>query len=171
MPRLFVAIDPPADIKTRLIAAMDGVAGARWQTAAQLHLTLRFIGDISDETAGRIAQALAAIDHPRFDLTVSGSGAFENALWAALAPNPALSGLQAKIEAAMVMAGLAPEARAYIPHITLARLNRGADCQTFLDRTRDLACPPFAVTEFCLYDSQLTPDGSVYTIIGGYPLY
>jgi 2'-5' RNA ligase len=171
MPRLFVAIDPPADIKTRLIAAMGGVAGARWQSADQLHLTLRFIGDVDDETAGRIAHALAATRHPRFDLTVSGSGAFETALWAGLAPCPALFGLQSQIESAVVQTGLPPETRAYLPHITLARLNRPADPQAFLDRTAGLGAPAFTVSEFCLYESVLMPGGSVYTIAPRYPLH
>jgi 2'-5' RNA ligase len=171
MPRLFVAIDPPTDIKTRLIAAMSGVPGARWQTADQLHLTLRFIGDVDDETAGRIAQRLAAIKHPRFDLAVSGSGAFENALWAGLADCPALFGLQSQIESAVVRTGLPSETRAYLPHITLARLNRPADSQAFLDRTAGLGTPAFTVSEFCLYESALTPGGSIYTITARYALH
>ena len=77
MLRLFVAIRPPAPVRNRLLAAMGGVAGARWQDDDQLHLTLRFIGDVDGRRAEDIDAALRMVRHPPFDLTLDGSGSFD----------------------------------------------------------------------------------------------
>src|SRR4028118_2034772 len=76
MHRLFVAIRPPASIRARLLSAMGGISGARWQTDDQIHLTLRFIGEVDRHAARDIDAALASIHHPRFDIALSGLGTF-----------------------------------------------------------------------------------------------
>jgi RNA 2',3'-cyclic 3'-phosphodiesterase len=174
--RLFVGIDPPSEIKDRLLEVMGGVAGARWQSEAQLHLTLRFIGEVDRHQANDLAAALESLHHPRFELALSGAGAFDrrgriNALWAGVSPHEPVRTLHKKVDQAVARAGLPPDPRAYLPHITLARFGRDAGAlDGFLDRHGGLSSPPFAVDDFCLYESQLTRDGSVYTIVERYPL-
>lgn len=176
MHRLFVAIDPPEAIKDQLIDLMGGVAGARWQSDEQLHLTLRFIGEVDRHQANDIAAALASLHFPRFELQLAGAGTFDrrgqvNALWAGVAPHDTLTALHRKVDQAVIRAGVPPEPRAYHPHITLARVNRETGpLDGFVSRHGGLASPRFAVEDFCLYESRLGTGGSVYTIVERYPL-
>ena len=176
MLRLFVAIRPPIAIRERLLAAMGGVSGARWQSDDQLHLTLRFIGEVDRHSARDIDAALGAVHHPAFEIALAGIGAFDRrgepvALWAAVAPIEPLKTLHNKIDQAIVRAGLAPERRAFTPHITLARLPRGAGpVRALLETSGGLVSPPFAVDAFGLFESRPTPDGAVYTRLERYSL-
>lgn len=176
MHRLFVAIRPPAAIRDLLLAAMGGISGARWQTDDQLHLTLRFIGEVDRHQAGDVAAALGAIHHPRFDIAVDGLGTFHRrgqpeTIWAGVAPHEPLRTLHKKIDQAMTRVGLEPEPRAYHPHITLARLKRSSGTiRDLVEQAGGLTSPPFAVEHFSLFESQLTPDGPVYSTIERYAL-
>jgi 2'-5' RNA ligase len=176
MHRLFVALRPPAAIRDRLLDLMEGVCGARWQDGDQLHLTLRFIGEVDRHVAGDVHAALSAIRHPAFELSLNGLGSFDRrgqvvALWAGVAPQEPVKTLQKKVEQAAIRAGLEPERRAYSPHVTLARLGRGAgSLRPLLERSGAITSQPFPVEEFRLYESQLTPNGAVHTIVERYPL-
>ena len=176
MHRLFVAIRPPQHIRTRLLAAMGGVSGARWQSDDQLHLTLRFIGGVEAHVAEDVAAALASVHHPRFQLAVDRIGSFNRrgqpeVIWAGVTAHDELKALHKKVDQACQRAGLTPEGRAYSPHITLARLKRGSgSIGSFLETTGGLSSEPFPVDSFCLYESQLTPDGAVYSVVERYAL-
>ena len=178
MHRLFVAIRPPEPVRARLIDLMEGISEARWQSEDQLHLTLRFIGEVEAPLADDIEVALRSVHHPRFELALSGLGAFDRrgqatAVWAGVAPHEPLKALHKKIDQALVRAGLEPERRAYHPHITLARFGRGgggAALKPLLESAGGLSSPPFAVDEFRLYESRLTPAGAEYTAVARYPL-
>jgi 2'-5' RNA ligase len=176
MQRLFVAIRPPAPIRARLLAVMGGISGARWQRDDQLHLTLRFIGEVDRHRARDIDAALAAVRRQPFEIALSGIGAFArrgrpDAVWAGVTPRAELARLHQKIDQALVRCGLAPEGRAYMPHVTLARLNRSAGpIGHLLDAASRLTSPPFVVEAFGLFESALTPDGAVYSEIASYPL-
>ena len=176
MHRLFVAIRPPADIRNRMLDLMEGVAGARWQDDDQLHLTLRFIGEVDGRVADDVVAALAAVSHPPFIIALDGLGKFGSkgrvtALWAGVKPHDALAHLHRKVDQALVRAGLAPERRAYLPHITLARFGREAGgLDSFLEMHAGLASPPFGVTHFALFESRLGQAGASYTIVERYAL-
>ena len=171
MHRLFVAIEPPPEIKAVLLGAMGGIAGARWQGEAQLHLTLRFIGEVDRHQANDIAAALQALHHPPFDIAVSGVGTFDtrglvHTLWAGVTPHDALTALHNKVNRTLRTVGIPPDPRAYAPHITLARLNRSTGpLDWFLTQHAGLTTPPFRVANTCLYESQLTADGAMYEIL------
>ena len=176
MHRLFVAIRPPQPVRARLAGLMGGVRGARWQSDDQLHLTLRFIGEIDRHAAGDVHAALAAVRLPPFELTLSGVGLFERrgqpaALWAGVAPQEPLKALHKKIDQALVRSGLEPERRAYLPHITLARLGRGGGpVDAFLVAGAGLSGMPFSVDRFGLYESRLSPEGAAYARVETYSL-
>ncbi len=171
MHRLFVAIEPPPAIKAVLLDAIGGVAGARWQDEAQLHLTLRFIGEVDRHQANDIAAALERLHHPPFDIAVSGVGTFDtrgliHTLWAGVTPHDALTTLHNKVNRTLRTVGIPPDPRAYAPHITLARLNRSTGpLDGFLTQHAGLTTVPFRVESVCLYESQLTRDGAVYEIV------
>ena len=176
MHRLFVAIRPPEAIRDLLIDAMDDSADFRWQSDEQLHLTLRFIGEVDRPLAQDVADALAHIRAPAFDLRVSGAGRFEQrsggALWAGIEPKDPVAALAAKVERVCQQVGLEPERRAFHPHITLARWKgrRSHEVARFLDRARGLSSDHFPVTEFALFESRLSRHGAHYEEIAAYPL-
>lgn len=176
MHRLFVALRPPPEIRSALLAAMGGVSGARWQDDAQLHITLRFIGEVDGRTAESIADALAGIRHPALDLTIDGVGTFErksrtDALWARVAPSDSLHALHKKIDHALVRAGLSPETRAYKPHVTLARFGaKGGDVSDFAQSHAGLSTGRFRIESFGLFESRLGSEGAFYAELADYPL-
>jgi len=176
MHRLFVAIRPPAPVREQLLDLMEGVRGARWQDEDQLHLTLRFIGEVDRHQAEDIAAALGAIHHPRFEIAVSGIGSFDRrgeptVLWAGVAPHEPLKALHNKVDQALTRVGVEPDRRAYLPHVTLARLNRSTGpIDGLLEAHGGIAGPPFPVEEFRLYESDLAPDGAVHSVVERYPL-
>ena len=174
MPRLFVAVRPPAQICDRLIAAQGGVPGARWQDDGQLHLTLRFIGEVDARTGDDILAALASGRAAPFDMALHGVGSFArkgriDTLWAGVTPHEPLAALHKKIDHALVRVGLPPEGRAYRPHITLARGRMGT-ANTFLTTSAALTSPPFTISHFGLYESTLASDGARYTLVERWPL-
>jgi len=176
MHRLFVAIRPPQEIRDLLIDAMDDSPALRWVGDEQLHLTLRFIGEVERPLADDVAAALGRIRSPAFELAVTGVGRFEQrnggALWAGVEPRAPVGELAAKVERACVQAGLVPERRAFHPHITLARWNRrNAEAVTAFERRHaDLASPCFSVDEFVLFESHLSRHGPHYEVVAAYRL-
>ena len=99
MPRLFVAIRPPEPIRDLLIDAMDDSADFRWQDDEQLHLTLRFVGEVDRPVAEDVASALIRVHSPAFELRIAGVGRFEQrssgALWAGVEPKEPVAALAA----------------------------------------------------------------------------
>ena len=168
MIRLFVAIALPDSVAEGLILLQGGVQGARWSTREQLHLTLRFIGEVDGRDAAAIDDALATIRAPHFMLELKGVGQFggknPRALWAGVRDEAPVSHLQRKIESAVQRVGFQPEERKFSPHVTLARL-RGSPRErvvTFLSTHALYASGAFEVNGFILYSSKLTPNGSLY---------
>lgn len=176
MHRLFVAIRPPRAMRDRLLGLMGGVPGARWQGDDQLHLTLRFIGEVDARQADDIAAALGAIHHPRFAIALDGVGTFDRksevaAIWAGVTPQDVLRTFHKKVDQALRATGLPPDNRAYLPHITLARLGRSTGpVDPFLARSAGLTSPAMEIDAFCLYESSLGREGSVYEIVERYRL-
>ena len=176
MHRLFVAIRPPEDIRDLLLDAMDDSADFRWQVDEQLHLTLRFVGEVERPVADDLGSELARIDSPAFEVRLVGTGRFEQrssgALWTGVEPKAPVAALAAKVERACLAVGLGPERRAFHPHITLARWKgrRGHEVARFLDRTRAFSSPPFEVREFILFESRLSKHGAHYEEVAAFPL-
>ncbi len=176
MHRLFVAIRPPEPVRARLLAAMGGVGGARWQSDDQLHLTLRFIGEVDRHQVKDVHAALGGVHHPAFEIALAGVGSFDRrgepaTLWAGVAPQEPLRALHKKVDQAIARVGIERDRRAFAPHITLARLPRGAGpIGPFLQAAGRLASPLFRAEDFRLYESRLTPEGAVYTILERYPM-
>ncbi len=175
MHRLFVAIRPPGPIRDLLIDTMDEGPGLAWVGDDNLHLTLRFIGEVERPLANDIADALQLIRFPAFDLRISGVGRFDRknggAIWAAAEPRKPVVELAAKVERSCVSVGLEPERRTFHPHITLARWNRSSAeiAADFERRNCNLSSEPFAVDRFVLLASHLSRHGAHYEEIAGYP--
>lgn len=179
MHRLFVALRPPPPIRALLSAAMGGVPGARWQDDEQLHLTLRFIGEVDRRVADDVALALGQVHAPPIEIALAGVGAFDknkrvDALWAGVAPHDALAALHRKVDHAMVRVGLPPESRSYLPHITLARLPRSMGTAIEIERWcaehAALTSVSFTLEHLYLFASTLGSEGARYEAIERWPL-
>ena len=175
MHRLFVAIRPPDPVIDLLLNTMEGVAALRWQEDEQLHLTLRFVGEVERPLAEDLAAALETLRFVPFDIRIAGVGRFDHhkrgALWAGVEPRTPLAALAAKVERICVAVGLPPERRAFHPHVTLARWGRGAgsSLDTFLAAYAALRSDAFAVSTLTLYESHLGRDGAHYEAVADYP--
>ncbi len=179
MHRLFVALRPPPAIRALLLDTMGGVPRARWQDDEQLHLTLRFIGEVESRVEDDLAAAVGQVHAPAPELSLAGVGRFAHrgqteALWVAVAPAAQLAALHRKVDAACVRAGLAPEGRAFVPHITLARMARsagaGAEVERWLADHAALTSPPFTCAHLVLYESRLGHEGASYEAVERWPL-
>ncbi len=177
MLRLFVGIGFPPALKLRLSLLCSGIPKARWVDPGNLHLTLRFIGELPEDVAADVDEALARVRARRFPLQLAGTGVFggdrPRNLWVGVERNPELTALRDKIEHALTRAGLPPEPRKFAPHVTLARLHNPPVDQIaeFLGAHAGFRAEPLPVEAFSLIASYPTKAGSVYEDQADYPLH
>jgi 2'-5' RNA ligase len=177
MLRLFVGISFPPELKLRLSLLCSGVPGAKWVDPGNFHLTLRFIGEIGEDVAADIDDALSRLRARRFNLLIAGTGVFGSgdkprSLWAGVERSAELVALRDKVEQAMIRVGLPPEPRKFAPHVTLARLRDPPmdKLRDFLAAHSQFRAEPFPVAGFSLVASFQTKAGSVYEDQADYPL-
>lgn len=175
--RLFVAVDLPEAIKNELSAICFGVPGARWVPLDQLHLTVRFIGEVDGGLFDDIRSGLDQVEADEFSLTLKGLGHFPprkdpRVLWVGLEKNDSLCALRKKVDGVLAGCGLAPEKRKFSPHITLARLKKTplSRVTQFLAGNALFSLPEFSVSRFYLYSSVLTSKGAVHAVEAEYLL-
>lgn len=172
--RLFVAIPVPASVSRELARLQpDPGPGVRPTAGSDMHVTLHFLG-VSD--VAPVCDALRSVRAPAFSLRFDracliSTGRGKRIFWAGIEPAPLLSGLHARTAEALGAVGFRPEARAYSPHVTLARLTRKAppDVVASLEATEP-APGEFECRRFALYSSMTRPEGARYDIIESWPL-
>ncbi len=175
--RIFVAIPLPENVRERLGGLCSGLPHARWISPENMHVTLRFIGEVDNGAAEDIDAALGAIQMPSFDISVSHVGFFErgrkvHTIWAGIEGSDAIVRLRDKVESAAVRTGCEPEKRKFKPHVTLARL-RGVPARRvseYLHVQDGFFAGPFAVERFMLFRSHLGHGGAHYQTLADYPL-
>lgn len=177
MIRLFAAAPVPPDIGRALQFRQHGIDGARWRSLEQLHVTLRFFGEIREDVARDLDAELSQVGGHPFEIRLEGAGAFGEgadirAVWAAVAENPQLRRLAGACETAARRAGLRPERRNYRAHVTLAYLRRSdpAEVAAWVQANNLLKSPPIPIEGFGLYRSLLGSEGSHYRLEAEYPL-
>ena len=177
MVRLFTAVPLPETVRQQLLLASGGVPGARWSEPHNMHITLRFIGEVDRGVAEDCALALEAVTAPAFQLTIAGVGQFgagthARVLWAGVEKNAALGHLRDKVESVLVRTGLEPETRKYAPHITLARLKDAPKERLagYLQSHATLQLGPFPVDRFILYSSWPGKEAPAYRAEAVYAL-
>jgi len=177
MLRLFVGIEFPAELKLQLSLLRSSIPGAKWVDPGNFHLTLRFIGEIAEDVAADIDDALSRLRARRFLLQIGETGVFGGGgkprnLWVGVERSPELVTLRDKIEHALIRAGLPPETRKFAPHVTLARLQNPAldKIGDFLSTYGRFRADPLPVDAFSLIASFQTKAGSVYEDQANYPL-
>ena len=177
MIRLFVALGLPGLVRERLALIRAPLPGARWVAPENMHITLRFIGEVEPPVAEDVDDTLSHIGAPAFELRLGGLGTFGSrgrvrALWAGVEQCEPLVHLQAKIEAACGRAGLPPEGRKFHPHVTLARCKnvREAPAVEFAATHTGFNLPALHVDTFTLFSSHTGRAGAAYTAEAVYPL-
>jgi 2'-5' RNA ligase len=176
MPRLFTALEIPAEVGQSLAMLRGGLPGARWVEPENYHLTLRFIGDIDAGLAREIAFMLGNVRRLTFELRFEGlhffGGRKPRAVVATVSPTPQLFELQSEHERLMRRVGLEPEGRKYTPHVTLARLRDSSsrDVADYLATRHLFEAAPFPVSRFVLYSSRASIGGGPYVVEAAYPL-
>ena len=172
MPRLFVAIDFPDTVKTQILRLrQDDLPPGRWSRRAALHLTLHFIGGVPEAVANAYEAVLHQVDAPGFELRIAGVGQFPTEsrpriIWAGVENRPPLRALHEAIGQALEREGFQREKRPYHPHITLMRFRkplRRGPASRWIKRHLDFYTDALPVTQFILYESELTAEGPMYT--------
>jgi len=177
MIRLFAALPIPPEIAEGLARRQEGLPGARWSPLENLHITLRFFGELPETTAADLDDALATIGGGPLDIELTSAGAFGEALdvrsvWIGVAESPPLTQLAKRCETAARRCGLKPESRAFRPHVTLAYLKRtpAQKVAAWIQEHNLLRSPSWRASEFGLYSSWRSEDGSRYELERVYPL-
>lgn len=176
MPRLFTGLSVPDQIIDTLSALRGGLSGARWISAENYHITLRFLGDIDEGTAHDAFLILGRIERTIFPVTIDGITVFggdrPRALVAKIVSSPALMELQAEHERLLRRLGFPAETRKFTPHITLARLRDTSpfELANFLGMISHVPRLTFEVDSFEVFSSRASIGGGPYVIEASYPL-
>jgi 2'-5' RNA ligase len=181
--RLFVALDLPDEVRASLsdliVKLKPKSHGARWVQAANLHITLKFIGHVGAEKLGPIQHALEGIHSPRpIDVTFRRMGFFPNdrrprVVWCGVHASPNLANLAAEIDRSLGPLGVEAETRPFTPHLTLARFKsseRVADLVRAAEGMESAEFGSTTETEFHLYESLLKPSGAQYNRLASFPI-
>ena len=175
MPRLFTALEIPADVRSVISSARGGLPGARWIDPENYHVTLRFIGDVDETIAREAAFILGQVRREAFEIKLDSLSAFggnrPRAIVALVAPNPQLLELQAEHERLMRRIGLEPEGRKFTPHVTLARLRNSSSHQVaeYFSARGHFRAPLFEPERFVLFSSRDSVGGGPYVVEADYP--
>lgn len=178
--RLFVGI-PLADETSAELAAVvtrlrAGAGGLRWSKPESWHITLQFLGNAGAEQYEAVVARLQDVRRAPVSIHLEPLSCFERAgvLFAGVRPTEELLALQERVTAATRLCGFIPEARAYQPHITLARSKsrdeRGSLAALRTKISRQPTVPRFVAQEFLLYESFLGASGSRYEVRARYVL-
>jgi 2'-5' RNA ligase len=175
--RLFVALELPDEVRRRIAMLSAGLPDARWVAPENLHVTLRFIGEVDEYVAEDIDSELVGVRGRPIKISLDGLGCFESrdrvrAVWARVVAGEELAHLQRSIEHAVRRAGLEPDTHKFVPHVTLTRLRRvPVDVVApYLAHNGDFRAGPFDVAHFTLFRSHMGHGGSHYEALAQYDL-
>lgn len=171
MKRLFVAIDLPESTRQFLTTLDPHLRGVRWTEPDQMHLTVSFFGNTTEDAEAALRERLLQIEWKAFFLPITGVGTFPskgrpNVIWVGVgAGHPHLFQLHKRVQEAALAAGIEPDLRSFHPHVTIARCRDVSpeSIRPFLRANAELDAGMIHVEEFHLYSSQLTPAGSIHT--------
>ena len=166
--RLFTAVELPGELRKNIheFAKQLEQDGIKLVEEHNLHITMKFIGDVPEDKVDEITSGLSEVKFSEFECSVKGVGVFPSpdyirVVWVALEcgqltelANSVISKLEG-IEK--------PEKRPFSAHLTIARVKRKVDLNKFLAENKEKEFGKFNVTEFALIESKLTPEGPVYT--------
>lgn len=186
--RCFIAVDIDefvikaiADLQDRIREKAHLKKGeVKWVRPEAMHLTLKFLGEVSDDKIAQVCNIVsdAASEQKSFELDIEKAGSFggtsARVLWIGTgAGSSELLRLQEKIENRLESAGWPAEARKFTGHLTLCRIRSsraGSKLAVMVEDYKDFRCGDTMVESVSVYESQLRPEGAVYTVLGNYTL-
>ena len=193
--RIFVGIELEEQVREKIARFLEGVRGfspdARWVRPESLHVTLKFIGEQTEEQIAAITERLRGVAGENMEIRFQGYGFFPTAkaprvFWIGIQAGPALAALAGNIDASLAELKIPREDRPFSPHLTLARGGAGSGSpkwrkedgpnSTFAELQKRLAAMSalnfgtMTAREFFLYRSQLSPGGSKYTRLQSFSL-
>jgi RNA 2',3'-cyclic 3'-phosphodiesterase len=175
--RMFVAVDLPEALSAKLAGMDPRVPGLRWLPAAQLHLTLCFLGLVPEENEGCLIRELGRIDVMDYQIVLKGMGSFgrrgaPSVLWAGVIEESGeLQRLRKRVRAAAIAAGLVEEGKRFRPHVTVGRCKNvdSGWVDRFLADCHNLEIGAFTTSGFMLYESVLRPEGAEHRVVRRFP--
>jgi 2'-5' RNA ligase len=176
--RLFVALSLPSVVRDALAALATRIEGVAWTRPEQLHITLRFLGDVPHAQIDPMIDRLAGIRVAPFILPLEDLGTFPpkrppRILWASVGSgHPRLFQLRQRLDDALLASGVDLDVRTFHPHATLARCQETSApaIATWLRHQQDFLAPPFRVEAFDLYSSELHANGAQHMLLHRFPL-
>ena len=181
--RLFVALAISEELRETFASLIQVLrhadAAPRWVNTRNLHLTLKFIGEVSSEKLAAICEALAAVHYTQgVSLKFRGLGFFPDArrpsiAWIGIEQCEYLTRLAAEIDNVLAPLGVLREERAFVPHLTLARFKQTRISPALaaeIEKRRDFVFGNVYANEFHLMESKLKPGGAEYTTLRSFPL-
>jgi RNA 2',3'-cyclic 3'-phosphodiesterase len=175
--RLFVACELPEKIRESITGIVQNLESdsdrIKWVEKENLHLTMKFIGEVDDVKAEKIKEILSSVRFKPFLTSVAEFGVFPprgriNVVWMGLSPTEPIEDLHSRIDVSMEKTGFARDTR-FQPHITLGRVKRIDDSDAFMKKVSlikdKFETEPFKVDSFVLKKSVLMPEGPIYTDI------
>ena len=182
MPRLFIGIPVPDSYQEKFASLVETLTPrlksvVRWVRPGNLHITLRFLGEVESAAVDTVAGALGVVIFPAFHLRIGGCSGFPDlvrprSLWAGVMKGARrCTELADAVSRAVALHDFVADRKIYTPHLTLGRIKQAGadDWQEILPK----ACgvwPGFKVEEFVLWQSTLTPEGPIYTAVREFPL-
>lgn len=171
--RCFIAIDLPEEVKrelTKIQKQLESVnLKAKFVKPEQIHITLKFLGEISDNQINKIKEILKQIKFEPFKVRLNNLGVFPiqqfiRVIWVDILPKEKLMELQQKIESVLDGQGIKKDERNFETHLTLARVKFVKDKEALISRLNEIKIKPleFEIRDFVLKKSTLTKEGPVY---------
>lgn len=177
MERLFVALTLPPAVRDSFLPLVESLPGVAWTKPEQLHVTLRFLGDVPLATSEALIERLSTIHVASFILPIETVGTFPpnrppRVMWVGTGTHPRLFQLRQRLDDALLATGLTVDLRTFHPHVTVARCtDQSAPAVAhWVHVHREFTAPPFRVDGFDLYASDLRPSGAVHTLKHRFPL-
>ena len=176
MVRLFVAIELSDVVKDALLRLQLGLKGAKWVSRENLHMTIRFIGDVSENDVEDIDAALREVRYKPFPLEFGGldvflSGDRVRSLWIGVSVRVDMAYLKERVDGTLFRVGVGPDVRKYVPHVTLARLRgRRQSLSNYFENVDPQTGVAIEVKEITLFSSYLRRKGAIYIPVSRYPL-
>ncbi len=176
--RMFISI-PVTDTSAiePLGKELKVISNVRPSPLSQMHITLRFIGDIDDSKTKKVARCVAdaASGIPPFEITIGGAGCFPNVkrpsvIWVGAEPGDVLADLSDRISENFKSANIRFDEKPFKSHITIGRCTGPADVGGFLDRHKGQALQTFLCDGICIMRSELGPSGAKHTVLERIPL-
>ncbi|MDD5331227.1 MAG: RNA 2',3'-cyclic phosphodiesterase [Candidatus Nanoarchaeia archaeon] len=176
--RVFVAVEVPEEIRRQIFDLQRSIsskeARVRWVAKKNIHLTLVFLGELSEKKVEEVKEVLKNIKHKKFKIYVDEIGFFPNksnpnVVWVGLEPEKEILELQNKVDGELLSYSMGKDQK-FKAHVTIGRINEIKDKTKFFEKLNVKIKGEFVVEEFILFSSTLTKDGPKYRILEKYSL-